>query len=105
MKINPAITVLPPGSGFLMSVLYLIVETTKSGETLSSCLVNHARISQNTKTKSLLIVKSGAGERIGSIMMVNGCIFTLAVLGREKAATKTRRMIAVNYIYHQQNCL
>ena len=50
VKINPGITVLPvltPSSG--MSVLFLIVETTRSGETLSSCLVNHARISTKHK--------------------------------------------------------
>ena len=70
VKINPEITVLPvltPGSGILMamSALYLIVETTESGETLSSCLVNHARPGSHNKTRdqvSTLIVRSGARE-------------------------------------------
>ena len=64
------------------------METTKSGETLSSCLVNHARIS--TKHEDQVWTNCQLRERIGSIMMVNGCIFTLAVLGREKAATKEK---------------
>ena len=46
---------------------------------------------QNTKTKSQLIVRSGAREN-EIIMMVNGngCIFTSAVLEGEKATTKEK---------------
>ena len=110
VKINPEITVLPvltPGSGILMamSALNLIVETTKSGETLSSCLVNHARPGSLNKTRDLLNtncqIRSARELRLWWLMDV---FLPRTSLGERRPRLK-RRMIAVNYIYHQQTCL
>ena len=62
VKINPERRVTrteTPGSWFLMPGAGSNCGTTKSRETLSSCPVNHARISleQNTKTETQLIVR------------------------------------------------